>query len=58
LESKNRKISFLISENDTGIYNAKLQSKFNGEVLLFLNSGDVLNGGLYVTANFINFSEF
>lgn len=55
LEKHKEKFSYLVSEPDTGIYNAmnKGIKVSKGEYLLFLNSGDVLNG---VTAlnDFVN----
>jgi glycosyltransferase involved in cell wall biosynthesis len=59
LENKREKLSVLISENDTGIYNAMNKGIRNstGEFLLFLNSGDVLNG-VMALADFINFENF
>jgi glycosyltransferase involved in cell wall biosynthesis len=49
------KIDFWISESDTGIYNAmnKGVKASKGEYLLFLNSGDVLNG-VTALSDFIN----
>lgn len=52
-------IHFSISEPDTGIYNAmnKGIKASNGEYLLFLNSGDVLNGTTAL-ADFISHKNF
>ena len=46
LENNKEKFSYVVSEPDNGIYNAmnKGIKASNGEYLLFLNSGDVLNG--------------
>jgi glycosyltransferase involved in cell wall biosynthesis len=46
VESKNDCIDFWVSEPDNGIYNAmnKGVEASNGNYLLFLNSGDILNG--------------
>ena len=53
------KITFWLSENDAGIYNAmnKGINKAKGEYLLFLNSGDSLNG-INALHNFINHKGF
>jgi len=59
IESQNEFIHYWVSEPDTGIYNAmnKGIKSSEGEYLLFLNSGDELNGAsaLY---DFINDSNF
>lgn len=52
-------IHYCVSENDTGIYNAMNKGirKANGEYLLFLNGGDVLNGRTALE-DFINHEFF
>jgi glycosyltransferase involved in cell wall biosynthesis len=59
LETLNVPLLNWTSETDTGIYNAmnKGIEKSNGEYLLFLNSGDVLNGPKALEA-FISHEEF
>jgi glycosyltransferase involved in cell wall biosynthesis len=55
LEKHKEKFSYLVSEPDTGIYNAmnKGIKVSKGEYLLFLNSGDVLNG-VTALSDFVN----
>ncbi|MGJ8759782.1 MAG: glycosyltransferase family 2 protein [Polaribacter sp.] len=55
LETHKKKFSYLVSEPDAGIYNAmnKGIKASKGEYLLFLNSGDVLNG-VTALSDFIN----
>jgi glycosyltransferase involved in cell wall biosynthesis len=55
LYTHKEKFSYLVSEPDTGIYNAmnKGIKTSKGEYLLFLNSGDVLNG-VTALSDFVN----
>lgn len=59
IESQTNKIDFWVSEPDNGIYSAmnKGIAKSNGEYLLFLNSGDILNGA-NALKNFIEHQNF
>lgn len=59
LNKKKELFSYLISEKDSGIYNAMNKGirKASGEYLLFLNSGDVLNG-INALQEFIGNSNF
>lgn len=59
IESQEKSIQFWVSEPDNGIYNAmnKGIKAANGEYLLFLNSGDFLNGNTSLK-DFINHSDF
>lgn len=59
VESQKERIDFWVSERDNGIYNAmnKGVKASNGKYLLFLNSGDILNGNKSLE-NFINNQDF
>ncbi|MEE9409085.1 MAG: glycosyltransferase family 2 protein [Polaribacter sp.] len=59
LNKKKQLFSYLISEKDSGIYNAmnKGIKVAKGEYLLFLNSGDILNG-VNALQDFIDNSNF
>lgn len=59
IESQKEFIHYWVSEPDTGIYNAmnKGIKSSEGEYLLFLNSGDVLNG-INALEDFINHQGF
>ena len=49
LDRHKKNIDYLISENDTGIYNAMNKACLQavGEGLIFLNAGDVLKGDIF-----------
>jgi len=59
IKKNKNKIHYWISEKDSGIYNAmnKGINVANGEFILFLNSGDVLNGNLALQ-DFISLPNF
>lgn len=59
IEKYANQIDYWVSEKDTGIYNAmnKGIKKANGDYLLFLNSGDLLNGPTALM-DFIHHSDF
>ncbi|WP_309609246.1 glycosyltransferase family 2 protein [Flavobacterium sp.] len=59
IQKNKSKINFWISEEDTGIYNAmnKGIEIAKGDYLLFLNSGDLLNGTMALS-DFINHKDF
>lgn len=61
IESYSSKISFWVSESDTGIYNAmnKGITKATGEYLLFLNSGDVFHNDKVLNdfCDFVNLND-
>lgn len=59
IENQSSKINYWVSEPDNGIYSAmnKGIAKSNGEYLLFLNSGDSLNGS-NALKNFIEHQNF
>lgn len=59
IERQSGKIDYWVSEPDKGIYNAmnKGIAKATGDYLLFLNSGDVLNGNTALE-NFIRHKDF
>lgn len=59
IEKYESSINYYVSESDTGIYNAMNKGirNANGEYLLFLNSGDILNGSSALE-DFINHESF
>lgn len=59
IKKNNEKISYWVSEKDSGVFNAmnKGIDKSTGKYLIFLNSGDELNGKLALE-NFINHKHF